>query len=352
MAHGITAEDKMAYAGEAPWHSDETHDRLVELPDAVTSIEMIKAAGLGWKVETHPLFAQVGKRMMPADGHFGVVRMDTGRVLGAVKGRYQPIQNDVPFSMLDELVASGDLKYETAGSIWGGSHVWALARLPEVVTIAGDKHFTYLLATTAHDGTQALRILPTVVRVVCNNTLSMALLSKEARSLTYKVFHVPGSIRQHVPKAREALGISLKSFELFGILGDKLTGVDGLPLVDKMLERLFPAVDSEKVPTVTMNQRDKFMDIANEESNRSGGTLTGYDLLNAVTGFADHMRRVQGKDDDAKGSRRMFNTMINTNPSTWKPRALDILLDMANIYKELDDLKVPVRRSHKAKAKV
>jgi phage/plasmid-like protein (TIGR03299 family) len=342
----------MAYAGEAPWHSDETHDRLVELPDAVTSKEMIKAAGLDWIVETHPLFAQVDNRFLPADGHFGVVRMDTGRVLGTVKGRYQPIQNDVPFSMLDELVASGDLKFETAGSIWGGQQVWALARVPTEVRVGGDQHFTYLLATTAHDGTQALRILPTVVRVVCNNTLSMALLSKEARSLTYKVAHVPGSIKAHVPQAREALRISLKTFETFARVGEKLIGVDGLPLVDELLARLFPVVDSEKVPTVTQNRRDDFMGIANEESKHSGGALSGYDLLNAVTGFSDHVRVAHGKDDNAKGSSRMFNTMVCSTPSAWKPRAVDILMDLAGIYGAMDDLKVPVRRSHKAKAKV
>ena len=109
------------------------------------------------------------------DGAYFAGREDTDAVLGVVGSMYSVIQNHWLFKLLDPVVDSGECLYETGGSLMGGRKVWALTKLPgEHYIVKDDRVNDYILVTIAHDGSLPFTAMHTSVRVVCNNTLSMA----------------------------------------------------------------------------------------------------------------------------------------------------------------------------------
>src|SRR5262249_53947643 len=106
-----------------------------------------------------------------------VVRYDSQTCLAVVSDRYMPVQNTQAFGLLDAIVADGGLRYHTAGALGQGEKVFLLAKLPGHLRVktTDDVVEKYLLLSNSHDGSSALRVLFTPVRVVCQNTLSMAL---------------------------------------------------------------------------------------------------------------------------------------------------------------------------------
>lgn len=152
--------------------------------------EALRLAGLDWHVNLQPVFARCGddthdgniiecedNRAMVRDVHQrdGSIRSD---VLGIVGTRYEPLQNVDAFRWFDPLVAEGNVKLEAAGSVKGGRHVWILARIDDapvqVGTRSDDIVNPYLLLSNSHDGTRAVTVTFTPIRVVCWNTLSAA----------------------------------------------------------------------------------------------------------------------------------------------------------------------------------
>lgn len=166
MAHCITATDGVATArGIVPWHG------LGKTLDGIMSpAQAIEAAGLGWAVTLqklrceHPDFAALS---VPS---YAVVRMDTFDVLGVVGERFAPVQNADLVSVLDAVVDAG-ARIDTAGSLLGGRIVWFAAALGDYEA-AGERHRDYLVISHGHDGTRAVNIRRTAVRVVCWNTLT------------------------------------------------------------------------------------------------------------------------------------------------------------------------------------
>jgi phage/plasmid-like protein (TIGR03299 family) len=152
-------------------------------------------------------------RYVEAQGSFGVVRQDTGAILGAVGSRYVPIQNADGFEMLDGVLSEYGAKYEAAGSLYGGARVFMLVRLPEQVFTVGyrDEVQAYALFTNPHDGTGVAQCFATSERVVCANTLRVA-MNRAKGGL--RIGHT-GSIKTRIADARSALGITCREFERF-----------------------------------------------------------------------------------------------------------------------------------------
>jgi phage/plasmid-like protein (TIGR03299 family) len=173
MAHNLTQTNgraEMAYVGDTPWHGLGTR-----LERVATSAEMIVAAGLDWEVEKAPLYVDApgGPREVP--GHVGIRRLDTLEVLGVLTKQFRPIQNAEAFQILDDIAGTSGAMYHTAGSIKGGKQVWALIKLPGNLVVGPDDVVNqYLALMNAHDGTMALSIRFTPIRIVCNNTLNLA----------------------------------------------------------------------------------------------------------------------------------------------------------------------------------
>ena len=151
---------------ETPWHG---LGRIIM--DAPASREALELAGLDWQVESRNIYSGTGA-MIP--GYRANVRSTDDAVLGVVSDRYRIVQNEEAFQFTDDLLGEG-VTYETAGSLQGGKKVWMLAKLPEKYIIAGDEVTPYLVFFNSHDGSSGVKVAMTPVRVVCQNTLNLAL---------------------------------------------------------------------------------------------------------------------------------------------------------------------------------
>lgn len=200
---------------EVPWHGLGT---IVE--EKLTAAEALKAAELDWEVAKVPVYVEDreagGYREVPR--HFVIERVKDQRAYGTVGSDYRPLQNTEAFSFFDNLVDSGEAKYETAGSLSNGKVVWIMAQMPEGIQIGGvDPVDVYLLLSNRHDGSGSITVAITPVRVVCQNTLNMALKGTKRE---WRVRHV-GTMEGKLAEAREALALTFKYTEEFAELANR-----------------------------------------------------------------------------------------------------------------------------------
>lgn len=189
------AVETMVYTREKPWHGLGT---MVE--EAPNSADALRLAGLDWTVEQRPVFLEGSSVEIP--NYKANVRSKDGKVLGVVTDRYRIVQNTEAFEFTDGLIG-GDVRYETAGSLLGGKKVWLLAKMP-TVKVAGDDTEPYLCFSNTHDGSGAVKVCMTPVRVVCNNTLNLALSGAKR---FWSVKHV-GKLSEKMAEAQEALELA------------------------------------------------------------------------------------------------------------------------------------------------
>jgi len=283
--------------GVVPWHGAGTI-----VSGLLTAAEAIETASLGWQVALEDIYTKNdGFHAVP--GYWGVVRQDNHMAVGVVKSRYAPIQNVECFDFLDSLVADGKLKYETAGALRGGSLIWMAAKYDGDLTINKDKHEQWLLLVTSHDGSKPLSLQWTTVRVVCMNTLSLALGQAErdqrrARrrggvSNRIAIRHC----KEWAGKAEEARRVLGLTEDYFATMREALSGLNEQPMNEADCEvftrLLIPAKNEKEVPTVTSNMRWGVQRLF----NRPEGGTTGqsrWDALNAVTDYADHHLAMRG----------------------------------------------------------
>ena len=197
MSHEV---ETMFSVREKPWHYELTKDYTKILQEAPNSSEALIAAGLNWHVVPKEISLLGDDKAIP--NAVANVRDSDGKVFGVVTSRYQIVQNDEAFAFTDTLLGGG-VRYETAGSLFGGKKVWLLAKISDT-KILGDNVEQYLCFTNTHDGTGSVRVMVTPVRVVCNNTLNLAV--REAKR-AWSVRHV-GDINAKIKAAQEALGMA------------------------------------------------------------------------------------------------------------------------------------------------
>lgn len=149
------------------------HGLGVRVEEAPSSADAIRLAGLDWEVQSQPIYLGDGTEI---EGAYANVRSSDNKTLGIVGDRYKIVQNSEAFAFTDALLGEG-VKYETAGSLKDGKVIWLLAKMPEEYIILGDKVDSYVVFTNTHDGSGAIKVATTPIRVVCNNTLNMALRS-------------------------------------------------------------------------------------------------------------------------------------------------------------------------------
>jgi phage/plasmid-like protein (TIGR03299 family) len=262
---------------EKPWHGLGTI--VAEAPESETALRM---AGLDWKVEQTPIYTPHGK----VEGYKANVRSTDGQVLGVVTDRYKVIQNTEAFAFTDELLCSG-VRYETAGSLQGGKKIWLLARMPREFIIAGERISPYLVFSNTHDGSGAVRVAVTPIRVVCNNTLNLA-LNTAARS--FSMVHT-GDIRGKVNEAKQTLFMVDQYMENLGreferLRRQKLSDQQ----VKEYIELLLP-VEKGASPMAAKNVQKLRSDLAARYYDAPDLKNVGnnaYRFINAVSDFATH----------------------------------------------------------------
>ena len=169
--------------------------------------EAITAAQLDWKVVKLPLFA--GSKRIPVTDRFAVVRrtgdtiQKTDPVLGVVSNEYTPLQNHQAFQFFDPIIGQNAAIYHTAGALGNGERVWILAKLPGHIRVVGDDITEkYLLLSNSHDGKSSVTVKFTPVRVVCQNTLTLAMNDGSAWRISHH-----SDIHQKLKQAHEMLGL-------------------------------------------------------------------------------------------------------------------------------------------------
>ena len=223
--------ESMMYVREKPWHGLGT--RVEEAP---TSSDALRMAGLDWNVVQRNIQVCGGAKIQNYKAN---VRDSDGTVLGVVSDRYKIVQNAEAFEFTDSLIG-GDVRYETAGSLNGGRKIWLLAKLPET-EIVGDKTEPYLCFTNTHDGSGAIRVCMTPIRVVCNNTLNLALGSARR---AWSVRHT-GDMASKMHEARVCLEMACDYMEELGRTADRLanTTVTRDKLME-ILDEMFPITEN------------------------------------------------------------------------------------------------------------
>lgn len=278
MAHEV---ETMFSVREKPWHYEMTKDVTKIIQEAPTSEEALKAAGLDWNVEAKPIFTADGVEI---PNYKANTRDKDGKVLGLVTDRYKVVQNSEAFAFTDELIGNG-VKYETAGSLYGGKKVWLLAKMPEV-KVAGDKTEPYVCFTNAHDGTGSIRVCMTPVRVVCNNTLNIA-LGRAKRA--WSTIHV-GNLEEKIMEAKRVLELAETYMDGLDKYANEMANVSvKFDDVLKIVNEIFPYKDddSNRVKTNMMKARNGFMTCYYaKDIEKFNGTAWG--VINAMADFADH----------------------------------------------------------------
>lgn len=208
-----------------PWHGLGT-----AVEDAPTSKDAIIMAGLDWKVESRPIFDVDGKEI---EGFKANTRDKDNFTLGIVSDKYKIVQNAEAFEFTDSLLEE-DVRYETAGSLKNGRSVWLLAKMP-TMKILDDDVEPYLCFANSHDGTGAIKVCMTNTRVVCNNTLNLA-LSTAKRCWSAK--HM-GDIKSKIREAQHTLKLAS---EYNNALSEEAEKLASIKVSDSELEVIFDAM--------------------------------------------------------------------------------------------------------------
>lgn len=292
MAHLIDmtgGRANMAYVGETPWHGLGS-----ELSRGASLDQWRVEAGLDWNVGRSTVqFKPEGKQVFVKGDSQVLYRDDTLAQLGIVTDRYKVVQPGEVLEFFRDIVGTGGMELETAGSLDGGKKVWALARTGDGFSIKGqDRIEGYVLLSTSFDGSMATRAQFTSVRVVCNNTLQLA--AKDTKGAVI----VPHSATFDATGVKIDLGLIHGAFSTFEdqateLAQRRLTNEEAMKLLASIM---VPAsegkeFDQSTVSTKRFNQVLKVFDLyqhAGRGSNLASSAGTAWGLVNAVTEYVDH----------------------------------------------------------------
>ena len=223
MAHEIYQRNDGTYAMYSvripAWHHGETKHAIFE--EYPTREVAMAAAGHNFTVIQRDVWLDKDTELdetefSAIEGYKALVRDDTGAVLSIMKDSYEPIQNSVMWDVLDAIMNQPNMKYETAGTLRGGTQLWALKFLDKPYQVPGDESHTlpFVNVGLAHDGTRSLEAWATNVRTVCQNTFTYG--RKEARKMgTYFSFRHTSKVAERLADAKDALKGVRKQFESY-----------------------------------------------------------------------------------------------------------------------------------------
>jgi phage/plasmid-like protein (TIGR03299 family) len=252
------------------------------------SLEALKLAQLDWDVVPEPIYLKGMKE--PIEERVANVRSTDRKVLGVVSDHYKILQNREAFSFIDDLLENdiAPVKFESAGSLDNGKRIWMLAHFPERM-ILGDTIIPYIVLATSHNGTLATTVAVTPTRVVCQNTLTMALKNAQR---TWSIRHM-GDIVGKKQDAARTLKLSASYMDKLEVTAEqyqqkKITK----KMLNDIIETVFPIdeEDSERVKNNVSELRNQFFDIYSGAADLKKFSGDAWGLYNAFGDFASHIK--------------------------------------------------------------
>lgn len=307
MAHELEIVDgraSMAYAGDVPWHG------LGQQVDPnISPIEMMKAANLDWTVDKHPLYAHLkdpkdGKVKSYHSGRYALVRSTDNAILTHCGEQWTPTQNEEAFEFFKHFCDAGNAQMDTAGSLFDGQVVWALAKLTAKFTTGdkGDLTQGYLLFSLPHRLGSSIQVRTTSVRVVCNNTLTWSLNS--SAQAEYRQSHMRAF---DFDAARNMIELANDQIVEQGKFSEKLLKIK---FDEKAAIKFFnDLISDDMLMDVKEDDLLEYINTARGENSRLGQLMESYHkapgatpgsawgVLNAVTHYVDHK---DARDDSAR----------------------------------------------------
>ena len=277
--------ESMFYVRTTPWHG-----LGICVEEALNSKEALAAAGLDWNVIQKVICTEDG---IPVEGFRANIRESDGRILGVVTSRYQVVQNEEAFAFTDSLLGEG-VTYETAGSLQNGRKTWILAKLPQKYIISGDEITPYLVFMNSHDGTGAIKAAMTPIRVVCQNTLNLALATAKRSWSTNHVGNIEG-------KLEDAENTLLYADRYMTELGKTIDALNRQKLSDRQvyeyIDALFPLIndasETQKKNLLRLKEEVKIRYFEAPDLQDVG--KNAYRFLNAVSDFATHTKPLRAR---------------------------------------------------------
>jgi phage/plasmid-like protein (TIGR03299 family) len=303
LSMNAKGEAEMAYQSrEVPWHG-----LGQPIKAGVTTDEMLVAARLDWEVKlAKPDFVHDGVGRKTDEQHRIMYRGDTGAVLDFTGPKYVPFQNSEVMNFFREYAEAGEMELETAGALNGGKQIWAQAKMNAGFTLPGkDRVEGYILFMNPHQYGKGGLIKFTPTRVVCSNTMAMA-ITGGGDSL--KLWHNRAFDNEMAEDAKRKLGIARERLESFKVTAQDLASwIIDENLVLKALAEPFKAEPEkaleEQSPTV--QRLVELWDGKAIGADLKAANKTAWGLLNAVTQYYDWE---YGKTVDS----RMTNAWLGT----------------------------------------
>ena len=328
MAHDLF-KNQMAFVGEPAWH------RLgIKVPANVSAREMIVAANLDWQVRKVPApgarrIDHEHERYWEADSHLEerfsherpiydryLIKRDPvddereAVTLALVGQQYEPLQNTEAFQFFDPFIQNGWASFHTAGALGDGGRIWVLAKLPDQLTIGKDDLIDrYLLLSNSHDGSSAVSVRFTSIRVVCKNTLNLA---QHGGKATVSIRHTRHMRRKLVDA--QLHNLKLVSDQVFSeaqlwfsaMANKKLQTTD----IDKYLERLFPPTKLQKASGKRPDRWTRVKQLLEQhQPKQSAGTV--WALYNAVVQDEDYRQSTRELYAQGRLNRIWFGSGYN-----------------------------------------
>lgn len=293
---------------------DTTEIRDLTTYARVSAFDVLQRAKLDWRVDKRPIYLGSGE-VIP--GNFANVRSDNGRPLGIVGNRYQVIQNQNGLDLFDAAANRGLIEYGNAGTFNGGAIVFMQAKLPGSLKVGPDEVERFLLLANTHDGSGTLRILLTPIRVVCRNTLAMALSDKASGMTIRHTITADAKVRTAI-RAIEHAG---RAYAEFAEVGNRLFSRRlSTYQVRDYVDAVFPVTEGKTVSTRLQNTRDRVIDLAETGKGQWAVRGTAWAAYNAVTEYVDHFRPTRGEE-----SNRLESAWLGSGAAI-KRRALELAI--------------------------
>lgn len=309
------AVDTMFYVKETPWHG--LGERF---EDAPTISEAIEASGLEWEVGLKDLYTGDGE-LVPSRATY---RKDTGHILGVVGPRYTPLQNKDAFDWFQPFVDNNEASLHTGGSLHGGEKVWVLAQLnrDNMEITRGDEIQKFILLSNSHNGTTAIRVGYTPIRVVCANTLAAAHMCGDSKFMRIRHTSKTASRLEQVRDIMDNINAEFEATaEQYRFLASKQFTTYGLEKYVKTVMGV-EKTPNEDIKTRTRKLLDQVLELTENARNNMpgvGGTWWG-----AYNAYNEYLNYSKGRTRDNRMDSLWFGSSANDNK-----KALKVALEFA-----------------------